>query len=227
MPRTARSTEGGMVYHVLNRGNGRMRIFRKAGDYEAFERVLAEGLERYPVDLLTYCLMPNHWHLVARPKTNRALGRLMGWVGVTHVRRYQEHYHSRGGGHLYQGRFKSFPVSEDDYFLALCRYVEANAVRAGLVDRAEQWQWSGLWRRAQAQGDSELRLSPWPLERPRQWLAWVSRGLSDEQLDGIRTCVQRGRPFGPEAWVRRTAERLGLEFTLRGPGRPRRKADNQ
>ena len=81
----------------------------------------------------------------------------MGWVGVTHVRRYHEHYHSRGGGHLYQGRFKSFPVAEDDYFLALCRYVEANALRAGLVERAEQWQWSGLWRRAH--GSDELPLS--------------------------------------------------------------------
>ena len=123
-----------MVYHVLNRGNGRMRIFHKAGDFEAFERVLAEGLQRYSVDLLTYCLMPNHWHLVVRPKTDEALGHWMGWVGVTHVRRYHEHYHSRGGGHLYQGRFKSFPVAEDDYFLALCRYVEANALRAHLVE---------------------------------------------------------------------------------------------
>ena len=116
-----------MVYHVLNRGNARTRIFHKPEDFEAFERVLAEGLQRYPVELLTYCVMPNHWHLVVRPKTDHALGRWMGWVGVTHVRRYHEHYHSRGGGHLYQGRFKSFPVAEDDYFLALCRYVEANA----------------------------------------------------------------------------------------------------
>ena len=108
MPRTARSTEAGMVYHVLNRGNGRMRIFHKAGDFEAFERVLAEGLQRYPVDLLTYCLMPNHWHLVVRPKTDEALGHWMGWVGVAHLRRYHEHHHSRGGGHLYQGRFKRF-----------------------------------------------------------------------------------------------------------------------
>lgn len=95
-----------MVYHVLNRGNGRMRIFHKAEDFDAFERVLAEGLERYPVELFTYCLMPNHWHLVVRPKTDLALGRWLGWVGVTHVRRYHEHYHSRGGGHLYQGRFQ-------------------------------------------------------------------------------------------------------------------------
>ena len=92
-----------MVYHVLNRGNARTRIFHKPEDFEAFERVLAEGLERYPVELLTYCVMPNHWHLVVRPQTDRALGRWMGWVGVTHVRRYHEHYHSRGGGHLYQG----------------------------------------------------------------------------------------------------------------------------
>ncbi len=143
----------------------------------------------------------------------------MGWVGVTHVRRYHEHYHSRGGGHLYQGRFKSFPVAEGDYFLALCRYVEANALRAGLVERAEEWQWSGLWRRAH--GSCELPLSPWPLERSRNWVAWVNRGLNDEQLEGIRTSVNRGRPLGPEAWVQRTAKRLGLEFTLHGSGRPR------
>jgi putative transposase len=225
MPRTARSTEAGMIYHVLNRGNGRMRIFHKAGDYEAFEQVLAEGLQRYQVDLLTYCLMPNHWHLVARPKTDEALGRWMGWVGVTHVRRYHEHYHNRGGGHLYQGRFKSFPVAEDDYFLALCRYVEANAVRAKLVERAEEWQWSGLWRRAHC--SSDLPLSPWPLERSRNWIAWVNRRLNEEQLEGIRTSVNRGRPLGSEGWVQRTTKRLGLGFTLRGPGRPRTIPDNQ
>ena len=214
-----------MVYHVLNRGNGRMRLFHKGGDYEAFERVLAEGLERYPVELFTYCMMPNHWHLMVRPKTDEALGRWMGWVGVTHVRRHHEHYRSRGGGHLYQGRFKSFPVAEDDYFLALCRYVEANPLRAGLVERAEQWQWSGLWRRTHA--SEALPLSPWPVKRSRTWTAWVNRDVSEEQLEGIRICVQRGRPLGPEDWVRRTARRLGLDFTLRGPGRPRKMIINQ
>ena len=202
-----------------------MRIFHKAADYEAFDRVLAEGLERYAVQLLTYCLMPNHWHLVVRPRSDDALGRWLGWVGVTHVRRYHEHYHSRGGGHLYQGRFKSFPVAEDDYFLALCRYVEGNALRAGLVARAEQWQWSGLWRRVK--GADELPLAAWPLQRPRDWVARVNRGLNDEQAQEIRTCVERGRPLGPQSWVRRTAARLGLEFTLRGAGRPRKILNNQ
>ena len=98
MLRTARAVEAGTVFHVLNRGNGRQRLFRKDADFAAFERVLAEGLKRYPVDLLTYCLMGNHWHLVLRPRTDDALGRLMGWVGVTHVRRHHEHYRTRGGG---------------------------------------------------------------------------------------------------------------------------------
>ena len=116
-----------------------MRLFHKAADYQAFERVLAEGLDRYPVELLTYCLMPNHWHLVVRPRTSEALGRWMGWIGVTHVRRHHAHYHRRGAGHLYQGRFKSFPVSSDEHFLTLCRYVEANPFRVTVVERAEDW----------------------------------------------------------------------------------------
>lgn len=223
MPRTARAVEAGLIYHVLNRGNGRMRLFHKPADYAAFERVLAEGLERFPVELLTYCLLPNHWHLVARPMTNAALGRWLGWVGVTHVRRHQEHYHCRGGGHLYQGRFKSFPVSSDEHFLTLCRYVEANPVRAGLVERASAWPWSGLSRRQT--GAADLPLARWPVRRPDDWLKRVNRPLPRSTLGDLRICVQRGRPLGKPAWVRSTATRLGLGFTLRGPGRP--KSNNQ
>ncbi|MBI3837174.1 MAG: transposase [Planctomycetia bacterium] len=225
MPRTARAIEGGMIYHVLNRGNGRMRLFHKSGDYEAFEQVLLEGMERYPVELLTYCVMPNHWHLVVRPKTDQALGRWMGWVGVTHVRRHHQHYQHRGSGHLYQGRFKSFPVAEDEYFLELCRYVEANPLRAKLVERAEQWRWSGLWRRTHRAAG--LTLSKWPVERPRAWTAKVNAIIPKGSLDGLRECVQRGRPLGPDPWVRVTADRLGLGFTLRGAGRPRKTLENQ
>ena len=153
-----------------------------------------KGSERYPVELLTYCVMPNHWHLVVRPRTDEALGRWMGWVGVTHVRQHHEHYHRRGGGHLYQGRFKSFPVSSDEHFLTLCRYVEANPLRAALVDRAEQWPWCGLWRRRRRASD--LPLAEWPVRRPTDWLTRVNRELTPEALENLRVCVQRGRPLG-------------------------------
>ncbi len=218
MPRTARAIEAGLVYHVLNRGNGRMRLYRKDEDFAAFERVLGEGLERYPVDLLTYCLMDNHWHLVMRPRTDEALGRLMGWVGVTHVRRHHAHYGTRGGGHLYQGRYKGFPVQDDGHFLTVCRYVEANALRAGLVRRAEDWRWGGLY--ARARGDKPFTLADWPVDRPKNWTAAVNEILNDKVLEQLRTSVNRGRPCGEVSWVQRTAKRLGLDFTLRSPGRP-------
>jgi len=225
MPRTARAVEAGLIYHVLNRGNGRMKLFHKHADFEAFECVLGEGLRRYPVRLLTYCLMGNHWHLVLQPQTDDSLGRFMGWVCVTHVRRHHEHYHTRGGGHLYQGRFKSFPVQAEGHFLSVCRYVEANAVRARLVTRVEDWPWCGY--SARRAGKKPFELAAWPVDRPRNWRALVQGDECDKRLDMLRTCVNRGRPFGDTQWVQRTARRLGLEFTLRSAGRPRKKATNQ
>ena len=116
-------------------------------------------------------------------------------------------------------------MAEDGYFLTLCRYVEANPVRAKLVERADQWRWSGFGRRAPRKND--LSLSPWPIERPRNWTILVNGEQSSEELKTVRTCVSRGRPLGPEAWVEATAARLGLAYTLRGPGRPRKTINNQ
>ena len=220
MPRTARAVEGGIIYHVLNRGNGRMWLFHKTADFEAFLRVLDEGLRRYPVDLLTYALMSNHWHLVVRPRTAEALGRFMGWVGVTHVRRHHEHYHTRGGGHLYQGRFKSFPVQDDGHFLTVCRYVEANALRAGMVARAEDWRSCGL--SARRRKATEVALSTWPMDRPSGWVKLVNADQDDGVLSALRTSVIRGRPYGADPWIEETVRRLGLGFTLRDPGRPKK-----
>lgn len=221
MPRTARAVEAGLIYHVLNRGNGRTRLFHKSSDFAAFEKILAQALERYPVDLLSYCLMSNHWHLVVRPRTHQALGRFMAWLSITHVRRHRAHYHDDGGGHLYQGRFKSFPVEQDEHLLTVLRYVEANALRARLVKRAELWPWSAL--HARRGGRATLRLCDWPVDRPRSWTAMVNDPLPQTQLHQLRTSVVRGRPFGSDSWVQRTARRLGLEFTLRDRGRPTKK----
>lgn len=223
MPRTARSVEAGGCYHVLNRGNGRMHLFHKDGDYDAFLRVLAEAQERYPVDLLSFCLTPNHWHLVLRPRRAAALGRFMGWLGVTHVRRHHEHYHTRGGGHLYQGRYKSFPIQGDAHLLTVLRYVEANALRAGLVEEARQWRWGSLHQRELS--SPAVTLAAWPLDRPGDWEQWVNGAMGDAELAELRTSVNRGRPYGEAGWVTRTARRLGLLCTLRPRGRPPRRLE--
>jgi putative transposase len=217
MPRPLREIEIGVIYHVLNRGNRRMRIFHKPGDYEAFGKVLTEGLERFAVDLLAWCMMPNHWHLVLRPRREGEMQKMMQWITGTHVRRHLVHY-GQDSGHLYQGRYKHFPVEDDSYFLTLCRYVEANPLRAKLVERAEEWQWSSLYQRMHRQ--SEPPTAQWPLDRPARWTALVNEPMPAEQVKQIREHVVRDRPLGSPRWMKKMAQKLGLEQKLRPRGRP-------
>ena len=219
MGRPQRANDGGMVFHALNRANARAQIFYKPEDYVAFESVLAEARERTGMRVLSYCLMPNHWHLVLWPKKDGDLSRFMGWLTLTHTQRWHAHYQTAGTGHVYQGRFKSFPVQADDHFLAVCRYVERNALRAGLVDRAQDWLWGSLaGRRGIAEGPP---LSKGPLALPSQWLRLVNRPETEEELESVRRSVKRGQPFGSDAWVKKTCVKMNLECTLVPQGRPR------
>ena len=219
MPRQARYAPGGLVYHVLNRAVARLPLFEKEGDYEAFERVVDEALERHPIRLLGYCLMPNHWHMVVWPERAGEVTAFFRWLTHTHTMRWHAHYHTSGTGHLYQGRFKSFPIEEDDHFYAVLRYVERNALRANLVCRAEEWRWGSLWRRGQPAAD---RLARWPLPVPRNWVELVNAPQTQAEMEALRVAVKRGSPFGSPAWQRQTASRLGLKSTLRPPGRPKK-----
>jgi len=147
----------------------------------------------------------------------------MLWVTLTHTMRYHAHYHTTGEGHFYQGRFKSFPVQDDDHFHVLCQYVERNAQRAELVERAEDWRWGSLYRWVQS---SELRprlLSPWSLPRSANWIRRVNEPLDDKELEALRWSIRRGSPFGQANCVESIALRLDLESTLRARGRPKDK----
>jgi putative transposase len=212
-----------MVFHVLNRANARARIFRKDADYAAFERVMQETLAKKPMRILGYLIMPNHWHLVLWPEHDGDLGAFMQRLTTTHVRRWHLQRHSVGCGHLYQGTYKSFPIETDEHLLTVLCYVERNALRAGLVERAEDWRWSSLWRWRHPELTREVPpLTDWPVARPRGWLRQVNRAQAKGELEALRTAVQRGRPFGTEAWQAVTAKRLGLESTFQPRGRPRK-----
>jgi putative transposase len=217
MPRAARQIEAGTIYHVLNRGNGRRALFSKDADFIAFLKLLHEALKRFPVDLLAYCLMGNHWHLLLRPRTDAALSAMMAWLTVTHARRHHQHYPNPGSGHLYQGRFKSFPVQSDEHFLIVARYIHGNPARAGLVQRARAWPWSDLANQA-----SDVPLAEWPVARPRNWERLVDEPLGEADAKAVETSLRRGAPLGSPAWVKRTAARLDLASTLKPRGRPRR-----
>jgi putative transposase len=214
------------VYHVLNRANARMEIFDKEKDYDAFERILGEAVRRVRMRLLAYCVMPNHWHLVVWPREDGDLSRFVGWLTLTHTQRWHAHRHTVGSGHVYQGRFKSFLVESDEHLWTVCRYVERNALRAGLCSRAEEWRWSSVWRREFGDAECKGVLCEWPIGTPQDWLRRVNRAESQRELAALRRCANRSQPYGSEAWVDRMTRRFDLGSTFRPRGRPHKEAPN-
>lgn len=229
MGRSKRIDVGGFVYHVLNRGNGRMQIFDDAADFAAFERVLGQALERFPkVELLAYCVMPNHWHLVVRTLADGQLSRFVGWLTLTHTQRWHAHRKNTGGGHVYQGRYKSFLVDTEGYLATVCRYVERNPLRAKLVQKAEHWQWSSLHQWQAKKTPDSIPLSPWPVpsgKRPPKWLSKVNTPQTEDELNALRSSSNRSQPFGSPTWQEAISKKFGLETTFRPRGRPK-KAEN-
>ena len=210
------------MYHVLNRGDRRRRLFHKPGDYDDFVRLLAAARRAVPgVRVLAYCLMPNHWHLVLWPRRDGELSRFMQRLCTAHVRRHHAH-HQTGGGHLYQGRYKSFPVQEDGHLLTVLRYVESNPLRARppLARSPSGWRWCSFAARQTPAGEELLHA--WPVDPPHDWAALVAQPLADFEAERVRASILRGRPLGDDRWTTRTASRLGLAHTLRPRGRPRK-----
>jgi putative transposase len=223
MPRRPFLSTGGIACHVLNRRAGRLELFDKPADYSAFEKILGEAHHRTGIRIAAYCLMPNHWHLLLWPRTDGELSEVMRWITVTHTQRWHAHWHSSGTGPVYQGRCKSFPVQTDEQFLTVARYVERNALRAKLVERAEEWRWSSVYRITRRDAKLADFLSPWPMERSLNWIEWVNQPDKASELDDLRSSAQRGRPFGSEDWTIHIAKQLGLEATMHTRGRPQRR----
>ena len=222
MPRRPRICPAGTCFHVINRAVARLTLFDKEDDYFAFERVLELAHKRVELPIFSYILMPNHWHFVVRPKTDSQVTEFFRWLTHTHTMRWHAHYHTEGTGHLYQGRFKAFPIEADDHMLAVLRYTERNALRANLCDRAEEWKFGSLWRTVHGDLDSRQLLSRWPVGRPRTWVAMVNRPQNESEVKSIRECLRKGTPYGSDRFVSQSAVRLQLEHTLRSRGRPKK-----
>ena len=225
MPRTARVDIGQEVYHILNRANARVQIFDNTKDYLDFEKILQEAVERFAMRLLTYCVMPNHWHLVVYPKQDKDLAKFMGWLTNTHTRRWHAAKKTTGQGHLYQGRYKSFLCQQDDHFITLMQYVERNPKKAGLCNFAQDWKWGSIWRRENGNKEQQKILSEWPVDIPKGYLELVNRA-SDKKIAEmekiIDVTIEKGNPFVDSEWVKKIVKKFGLEQTLRTVGRPKK-----
>ena len=220
MPRSARQTPGGYVYHVHNRAAG-PAVFATYWDYVTFTGSIDDARRRCPVRVLGYCLLPTEWRFLLWPDADSQVSAFVECLTRTHARRRLARDRVGGGGRRYAGRFRAFPIQADAHVYAVLRHIDRGPVRAGLVERAEEWGWSGLGHQVSGDGPAD-RLSDGPVPLPADWVSYVNQSPSAADLEALRESEERGCPFGTADWQRETASRLGLGFTLRPHGRPRR-----
>lgn len=220
MARILRLDKAGLVYHVINRANERKKIFESSRDYVAFEKLIFEAWARTCMRIYSYSIMPNHWHFVVSPIRDGDLCSFFRWLTLSHTQYYRKLTGTVGCGHLYQGRYKSFVVASDGHFLKLCKYVERNALRAGLVKKAEFWRWSSLHKRTYGDEKSKQFLSKWPVRTPLNYSEWVNDDEEKSALRKIENSIKRSAPLGEGNWIRKVAEQFGLKSTIEKVGRP-------
>ena len=226
MPRPLRPIDDNLVYHVINRGNNREPVFFDDSDYVAFLKALGDLKQRRPFELYGYCLIPTHVHLLIRP-SETSLSRIMQSLLVSHTHRHHRRYKS--SGHVWQGRFKSPVVQEDEHLRSVLRYIEANPLRGQLVRDAGEYPWSSFLAHGLGRPDPLLdpvdayvSLAATPAVRRRRWTALVQKTPKGPELAAIRRSTQNGLPFGDPDWVEQLGARLGIDLTTRPRGRPRK-----
>lgn len=225
MPRLSRTVFAGVPHHVTQRGNRREDIFFSDEDRAAYLSWLKEYSEKFGVEILAYCLMTNHIHLVAVPATDDSLHRVLKPL---HMRYAQRINRARGWkGHLWQGRFFSSPLDEA-YLWAAVRYVERNPVRAGMERRAENYRWSSAAAHCGKRLDGLLNPeSGWSKQFSvmENWSAWLSEGDETEEIQILRRNVEKGLPCGSEGFVQKLGRQVGRLLEFRPQGRPKKVDD--
>jgi len=191
MPRRARSTQRASYFHVLNRSVRRLALFMQPADYRAFLSILSQALERHSVQLVAYSVMPNHWHLVMGQTDPLTLSQCLHWVTSTHAIQLNRLRESVGDGPVYQSRFTSAAIPAVGDLVRVCRYVERNALHAGLVRQAQDWPWGSLAQRLHA-----LQCVPLvnaPFLSSRAWAEYVNTKRPDD--DAAHSLLMRVNPL--------------------------------
>ena len=225
MARIARVVAPGIAHHVTQRGNRRLPTFFGADDYATYRALIADSCRQANVQVLAYCLMPNHVHLVLVPATADGL---RDALAEAH-RAYSALINQRKGwtGHLWQERFHSCPM-DDAHTVAAVRYVELNPVRARMVPTPEAWPWSSAAAHVLGQADELVSATlPPPLDTIGPWAAYLAGVETDAAaFDRLRSHQQTGRPLGSDAFVAELEAQTKRILTPRRAGRPRKTGDN-
>ena len=216
MARLARLVVPGLPHHITQRGNRRQQTFFCDEDYAAYVELMADWCKERGVEIWAYCLMPNHVHLIAFPRSEGGLGRAIGEAHRRYTRRIN--FREKWRGYLWQGRFASF-VMDEPYLLAAARYVELNPVRAGLALDAAAWPWSSAKSHLSGRDDRLVRVAPM-LAMVASWRGLLDSAIREEELRDLREHSRTGCPLGNTTFVDRLERSVGRILRPRKAGRP-------
>ncbi len=216
MARLARLVIPGLPHHITQRGNRRQQTFFNDGDYAAYMELMANWCREEGVEVWSYCLMPNHVHLIASPKTENGLRRAIGEAHRRYTRRIN--FRENWRGYLWQGRFASF-VMDEPYLLAAARYVELNPVRAELVADAAEWPWSSARAHLSGRDDRLAKVAPL-LAMVDDWRGFLNSAIREEELLDLREHGRTGRPLGNATFLEQLEAIVGRVLKPQKGGRP-------
>ena len=188
MARPKRFLIPGQVYHLCNRATEKVKLFSNEGEYRVWMKTFREAMQHYPLDVYAYCVMPNHWHLLASCRDGKLISRALKWLGATHAIRWRKMSESTGRGAVYQSRYRCHLVRGNQIFLLVARYIERNPVRAGLCENPMNWTWSSC-----GQPDLGIRLATWPTPKPENWRVFLDSGGNAAEEFKIRSALLTGR----------------------------------
>ena len=223
MPRLPRTVFAGLPHHITQRGNRRENVFFTEQDRQFYLEWLKEYAQQHDVEILAYCLMTNHIHLIAVPAEEESLQRVLKPLHMRYAQHINRQCHWTG--HLWQGRFFSSPL-DDAYLYSCVRYVERNPVRAGMVKRAEKYPWSSAAAHCGLKDDPLLTkdFSHWKLfQTIPDWSAWLHEADDAEHINTLRRNIQKNLPCGSEQFIEQLEQLAGRALQFRPIGRPRKK----
>ena len=174
------------------------QLFKEEEDYALCEKTLSDSILKYPIRLYSYCIMPNHWHLLIDGDDQISLSRCIQHFSSCHARNYRHRHGSTGKGAVYQNRFRAHPVQRNEAFARVAHYIEYNPVKAGLKVKAQEWRWCSAYPFI----GSYLPVTPWPIQKPYDWNSILTQDTQGEWVDRINISLRLQQPLGDLAWVR-------------------------
>ncbi|MBI5182026.1 MAG: transposase [Nitrospirae bacterium] len=221
MPRIARAVAAGFPHHIVQRGNNKEKVFFKKKDRDKYLSLLKKYSDKWESPILAYCLMGNHVHLLTRPKKEESLCKMMQGITLCYTQYINKTYNRTG--RLWESRYHSCIIDEDKYLWAAARYIEQNPVRAKIVKKAEDYQYSSAKAHISSERDEVLGEELFGEGQRKGYIGLIKADISRKEMNGIRYSTKTGRPFGSEGFIKRMEKRFERKFEIRPPGRPKKK----